>query len=189
MSEPIALTAAGLRIEFWRSADRYRHEVVARGDGPDHRLLASIEGSAEEEWPASPPLQELHVEQRGAGKWVALLVGRAGRSHWSLSVEGAESEPTLLFDVACRSAGAGDELTSRYRLAEGGMLSSNDGLIALPSCHRLEVVEGVVHRTGADSSFDIRPLRERSGGGRVQTFRWRYRIGPLTDLESELERA
>ncbi len=184
MSGPIALVAAGLRIEFSRSADRYRHEVIECDGGVDQHLLASVEGRAEEEWPASPPLQELHVEQRGAGKWVALLVGRAGRSHWSLSVEGADSEPTLMFDVACRSSGDSNELASRYRLVQGGVPSSGDGLITLSPCHRLQVVEGTVHPNETASLFDIRPRRDLSVGDRIQTYRWRYRIGLLTTPES-----
>lgn len=179
MNGPVTLTAGELRIEFHRDADRYRHEVVDCGDGLSSVLLASVEGIADEEWPASPPLQELHVEQRGDDKQVALLVGRAGRSHWSLSVEIDRAHRALTFDVACRSATAGDRLASSYRLAAGGLPASlpTGDRIALSSNIALEILEGKLQsETGDESILRIVPRPDQSASGKIQTFRWRYRI-------------
>ncbi|MGH7136322.1 MAG: hypothetical protein ACREHD_11320, partial [Pirellulales bacterium] len=74
---PIEIAAGRVRVEFAREADRYRHVVVVRTGDSWRPVLASTEGSADDEWPPSPPLQELHVEPRTPGNEVALLVGRA----------------------------------------------------------------------------------------------------------------
>jgi len=42
------------------------------------------------------------IEPRGSTGNVALLVGMAGRSHWSLSVEPIAGRAAFLFDAACR---------------------------------------------------------------------------------------
>jgi len=78
-------------------------------------VFESIEGTPEEDWPPSPPLQELHLEARPDGKQLALLVGMAGTSHWSLSVEFDAAAGTAVFDVACRVKRAPGGLGSRYR--------------------------------------------------------------------------
>jgi hypothetical protein len=124
-----AILCGDFKVEFAAIGDRVRHTVYAAigSDGggassPRWRaVLHSIEGDTDVDWPDSPPLQELHVEQRGGGD-VALLVGRAGRSHWSASIGVAASEdgrPSLTFDVACRASSRPVLLGSAYRLADG----------------------------------------------------------------------
>ncbi|MBL9123800.1 MAG: hypothetical protein JNG90_09220 [Planctomycetaceae bacterium] len=91
---------------------------AARGHGARLQrtvVFESIEGTPEEDWPPSPPLQELHLEARPDGKQLALLVGMAGTSHWSLSVEFDPAAGTAVFDVACRVKRAPGGLGSRYR--------------------------------------------------------------------------
>ena len=46
-------------------------------------LLTSVEGTAHNRWPPSPPLQSLAIEERGE-QTVALAVGMAGGAHWLL---------------------------------------------------------------------------------------------------------
>ncbi len=84
--------------------------------GPRIQLLESIEGTADQLWPSSPPFQEAHLEPRADGRQVVLLVGMAGSSHWSASVEIDPQTHTALFDVACRMRGPADWLGSRYRI-------------------------------------------------------------------------
>jgi len=70
--------------------DRFGH-VIALAEGDARiELLRSVEGDHTHSWPPSPPLQEVHLEQRGDGASIALAVGKAGSSHWSLSVEPAD---------------------------------------------------------------------------------------------------
>jgi hypothetical protein len=67
-------------------------------------------------WPASPPWQELHVHDGAEGKSL-MLVGRAGTSHWSMSVTASADAPALIFDVACRVREPPDFLGTTYRLS------------------------------------------------------------------------
>lgn len=71
----------------------------------EHLCLQSLEGNDEEDFPPSPPLQDMSVEQR-VGSQVALGVGMAGSAMWSLSVEVQADEGGLLFDWACQTRGA-----------------------------------------------------------------------------------
>lgn len=130
-SELRALSCGPLRLVFQRIADRWQHRlewseasaarpaprVTAPSDEPHGRLvLSSLEGGPLDDWPPSPPLQELHLEERGSIQPVALLVGMAGASHWSLGVECAPQGDALLLDVACRAARPPAWLGSRYQL-------------------------------------------------------------------------
>lgn len=110
------LIGAGWRIVFVRSGDRIEHRVcLADGDHYEPQI-ASVEGSADEPWPASPPLQQVHFQPCPDGRQAALLVGMAGRSHWSAAVEVSADGRQAAFEVACRAASPPDWLGSSYRL-------------------------------------------------------------------------
>ena len=105
----------GLRLHFHWLGDRFgqRVELIA-GEQAAVPLLQSMErGDIDPAWPTSPPLQQLHLEDRPDGP-AAMLVGMAGRSHWSMSVETRPAVGALQFDVACR-------LHVRPRVALGSM--------------------------------------------------------------------
>src|SRR4051794_16817168 len=159
-----AIEAAGsngrrLRLEFvWRN-DRYQ-QIVSAIDPQGHFqvLLESIEGSATDDWPPSPPLQTLTLEQLPDGRRVALLLGMAGRSHWSASVEPLAGEAKIAVDVACRHATQVVWLGSRYRRV-------GDVGASLP-------VSTGENTSVADSGqvIDIMPVTTAAPG----TTRWRY---------------
>src|SRR5439155_1224637 len=110
-------SGSGLRVEFVWRGDRYGHMISEVGPaGVVEPLLESIEGTAADQWPASPPLQTLSVEELPGERRVALLVGMAGGSHWSASIEAVAEKGELIFDIACRHAAAPVWLGSRYRL-------------------------------------------------------------------------
>lgn len=169
------LTAGQLRASFVRRGDRIAHTIeLAVGDATVE-LLESCEGSAEERWPASPPVQEL---ERGPGAsasqpldagtpHVAWLIGRAGASHWSASVE-AHADGSITFDVACRLREKPDWLGSRYRPPAGG---ASSGLV-------VETLDGCQLATAADSQADslISIAADVSDGVFPRTIRWRYRL-------------
>lgn len=117
-SEAIEATGPNglLRVEFVPRGDRYGHVIsLVNSNGEIQPLLESVEGTAADDWPSSPPLQSLSVETLSAGRPAALLVGMAGGSHWSASVEPIQGEPELIFDVACRHSRPPTWLGSRYR--------------------------------------------------------------------------
>src|SRR5512145_957858 len=101
MTKETAIECGDLRVVFRWRGDRYGHTVKRRIDGVWRPLLESIEGTADDDWPLSPALQSLHIERRPNGP-VALLVGQAGSSHWSASVEADQNCSALIFDLACR---------------------------------------------------------------------------------------
>ena len=122
----------GLQVRFARSGDRFAHRLELVSAHSVVPLLTTVEGDNETTWPASPALQQLHIERRpidgGATSEVALLVGLAGRSHWSLSVEprvekaaephGVGGLVALEFDAACRVHQLPERLGTTYRLEQ-----------------------------------------------------------------------
>lgn len=123
MMRSVTLEAGRVRARFQRTADRFEHAIeVQSADGRWISIAKSAEGDAYDLWPASPPFQELHVEQRGEMQ-VALLVGNAGKSHWSGSIEAHVSDEKLVFDVACRAREAPQWLGSTYQMVESNQLS------------------------------------------------------------------
>lgn len=106
----------GLRAQFVRQGDRYAHQLLVLAPGRPTPVLESVETGDDSEWPPSPPLQQLSIEQL-ATRWAALGVGQAGTSHWSISIEAlSEPNPTLRFSLACRLAIRPSRLGSQYRL-------------------------------------------------------------------------
>lgn len=102
--EAIGPDATGLRTSMeWRN-DRFAHVVDWIAGEQVFRLLESVEGTAKDFWPPSPALQDLSVEQRTQSRQVGVMVGMAGNSHWSMSMENDHLQRSLLFDVACRVA-------------------------------------------------------------------------------------
>jgi hypothetical protein len=91
-----------LHADFRWQDDRYGHRIAAISDRQEIVLLVAQLGGDRADWPDSPPLQQLSWTEGSAGDPVALLVGMAGKSHWSLSAEVPSASSDLLFDVACR---------------------------------------------------------------------------------------
>jgi hypothetical protein len=114
-----ATDSAGLtlRVQFIHRGDRYCHAILAVDlTGHEHPLLESIEGTANDDWPPSPPLQSLSIEELAPGRRAALLLGMAGRSHWSASIEAVPGQAALIFDIACRTVDKRGPLGSVYRV-------------------------------------------------------------------------
>jgi hypothetical protein len=112
------LEAGDLRLRFFWRDDRYAHEIVLAARGTWHPLLRSIEGTARENWPPSPPLQSIDFERDAQNRQVALLLGMAGKSHWSASVELDPQAALARFSLACRTGGSDvwGPLSSRYEV-------------------------------------------------------------------------
>lgn len=102
-----------LELRFRQHGDRQGHSLAWVREGQSTTMLESLEGDDQSAWPPSPPLQQLSIEQRETGD-VALLVGMAGKSHWSLSVE-ALPDGALRFEAACRLSPAEAQLPAHAR--------------------------------------------------------------------------
>ncbi|PQO38356.1 hypothetical protein [Blastopirellula marina] len=112
--ESIREDNVGLFVSFVKHQDRFGH-VVALVQGEDCTpVFVSIEGAQDDDdWPESPPLQEVHLEQRGKNN-VAMLVGKAGESHWSVAVEPTAEPGRIRFSIACRLQDYPMRICSRY---------------------------------------------------------------------------
>ena len=135
--EALDSCGAGFRVEFFWRSDRYAHTIYGVLRGEAIPLLESDEGDSTAVWPVSPPLQQLHREERpgiGVGA-VLLLTGVAGKSHWSASVTGfGDARYTNLgFRFACRFREQPEWLGATYRVAKGIFADqpSEDGGILL----------------------------------------------------------
>lgn len=158
-------SASGLRLEFLQHHDRYSHRLVA-ADGAI--LLASIEGTDQDNWPASPPLQQLSIEEHRPGVEVALLVGMAGKSHWSLSIEPLADGSGFLFDAACRLREPTGWLGSSYQLSSPSQQQPQ--LTPLP----IAAHSSSCHVEQRESEAHITPVVGDSGVS--GTVRWKYSI-------------
>ena len=146
----------------------------------DHGLR---EGSADEAWPASPPLQQLSVETTSnSERTVALLVGMAGTAHWSASIEPLADRRAFRFDIACRLSGPGEFFGTTYR-AMASVLTDDWQRTAA-----LQVSEATC-RVIVEPIDDNDPTRVRRTEDGLQlvteitpetkfphTLRWRYRV-------------
>jgi hypothetical protein len=184
VSDEQAIAGGGLRVSFRRLADRYSHRIEWTLGGGGIAGLESVEGTADEAWPASPPLQELHFETREPGKQLALLVGRAGTSHWSVSIELDAEAGQVSFDVACRARSAPERLGNCYRplafaFDDRAHQSEERGVaLCLPGGFRL-LAERLDDRPSCRIDFQqgrvlLTPIA--SVAAQPQTLRWKYSI-------------
>jgi hypothetical protein len=201
----------GLELTFWIEADRCAHRLAAIDGTRRVVLLESIEGAADDLWPPSPPWQQVNApfaarrssgklasEKRAPGKLAtgnhampsAMLVGAAGASHWSASVEGVGSEWTqteegqdlspmevagceqlpatgLLFDVACRAKSQPERLSSTYCIVDPRQLVSPSQMVT---------------RSSASGQFSL-----RGGVLELQTVIGRYQLRGLPLAPTQLD--
>jgi hypothetical protein len=184
VNRPTWLEAGPLRLCFERQGDRYAHRVELAAAGGWQTVLESLEGKPDEAWPPSPPLQSLHIEERPGGRRVALLVGMAGRSHWSLSVEADPAAASLAFDAACRLQEVPSFLGSRYRAAADADWSEERGTWVLrAACLELAVLSLAAHATSGSPRIELdRPsdsvgiLVHLDGISRPQTLQWQFTL-------------
>lgn len=161
------LEADGLRVVFFRRGDRYAQRVESFDDATQQwqPALESLEGEPGDEWPPSPPFQQLHVERRTSGP-VVLLIGMAGKTHWSAAVEVAADRKSIIFDVAARHQSWPEYLGSNYSYVEsaaaGRLAWSSDPTTSINLDDRFS------------DGWSIRPYGEIASP--PSTVAWRYAI-------------
>ena len=171
---------AGLRITFLWQEDRYGHEIAYVDDQTASTLLVTERESAGLPWPGSPPLQQISWLETAPGRRVALLVGMAGKSHWSFSVEADRGTVGLVLDVACRVQCQPEWLGSTYR-CEHAVSGQTPSAVCFNIGNRVATVVAespnggqpvAIDRSGAHLS--IVPRLDRINT--PVTVRWKYRI-------------
>jgi hypothetical protein len=153
-----------LRLDFVERGDRLGHRIaLVSTTGESTLLLESLEGNSADNWPPSPPLQSVSIEERGLGERVALLLGMAGNSHWSASIVVPANQPKLIFDVACRHRAMPTWMGSQYEPGHG-------------LDHRIEITgDFAMSLEGPQGAvIGIRPTALPQATG---TTRWGYAIG------------
>ena len=162
-------------------------------ESPFWPLLESVEGSQEEPWPTSPPMQQVVEECFTPGAAPVLLgVGLSGNGHWSTAIESLDSK-RLKFDVACKNSKNAAWLGSQYRFlvpfakaapAQAFPQEFND-IEPLPLSWNLElavygnlriemrVLIGKLEILDAERIFGVLPDSEPS---ETRTHRWCYEI-------------
>jgi hypothetical protein len=176
------LEGGGLGLQFVFRQDRYAHEVWLDDGSAWVCVLQSVEGSASDDWPASPPWQSLHVESRPDQRQLALLVGMAGKNHWSASIELDPAKSQIHFDIACRVRGAErGPLASRYR-----PLGSIGALDAKSATFSIAAAAGKTLRLTLDERFGAMRLESAAGcvnliaaaqpAAPTETIRWGYTL-------------
>jgi len=117
--EVVGPDGCGLRVTFSWDDDRFGHEIAYLEGRLAIVCLTAELGREQDPWPASPALQQLSLTELQSGRSSALLVGMAGKSHWSQSIEADAATASLTFDVACRVQREPQWLGSRYRTRPG----------------------------------------------------------------------
>jgi hypothetical protein len=124
--------------------------------------------SGNEDWPASPPIQQLSLESIH-GAPTLLGVGQAGKSHWSISVETLklDSIPALKFDLACRCREQPSWLGSTYQ-------RSSSLANQVP---RLRLIDDTRIDIAANATLIVNCQVDPSANAKYpRTFRWSYLV-------------
>jgi hypothetical protein len=169
----------GLRINFHWHRDRFSHSIGFVDKERFIPLLASHEGTESDPWPLSPPLQDLSVAEIETDQRSILLVGRAGKSHWSASVETSLSPLAIQLDVACRVYEIPQILCSSYRSMTIPAISSPSqvavevgGHTAWLQAEAVPDAESYWELTAEGCALRTIPIHSDA----PQTVRWKYRI-------------
>ena len=168
-----------LLASFHWHLDRFAHTIGLLEDERLIPVLASHEGAPQDDWPLSPAFQEASLETGSGGSQCVLLVGMAGTSHWSASVEADPSAAVLHYDIACRINRAPSKLGSRYRsmtLAElthpqQVQIKIADSVVLL---HAEELGDFRFQVAPTENGVDVRatPITDDF----PQTVRWKYSV-------------
>lgn len=174
-----------LVLQFPRVSDRWGHRLSLVGPEGEVVLLRSQEGDDQSSWPESPPLQCLSIEQRRKDHSVALLLGMAGGSHWSASIEPDPQRRSLVFELACRVSARPEFLGSHYTLGPavrpaGEAAAGETHAAFLAGPHRFQLTtealpEGLTASISTgENRFAVRYSHPFQDGRR--TYRWMYRL-------------
>lgn len=118
--ESINDSGVGVRVRFTWRGDRFGHTISFVRGNEEIVCVESCEGNSNDDWPPSPPVQEIHQQQTDGGK-ILFLTGMAGTAHWSMTVETRERTVSgspielLWFDAAVRVKSRPTLLGSSYQ--------------------------------------------------------------------------
>ncbi len=120
-AEAYTLRSADLEITFRHVGDRWRHFISVRRDGESLPLIASDEGTPDDDLLPSPALQDLRFEKLSEGIFEFQLLGQAGKGVFSAAVRFDARQQAIDFDLCARGRSSESSLctASRYQLVQG----------------------------------------------------------------------
>lgn len=108
-------------IDFRFRDDRHGHVILIRLQNEVLEILESVEGTGADEWPPSPPLQQIHEQELPTGT-VIWGLGMSGSAHWSGSFaveeDGTSATRRLHAELALRSSSQNAGPVSTYRVLD-----------------------------------------------------------------------
>lgn len=126
-------------------------EPVRKGESLAITILNSVEGDSNEDWPPSPPIQEIEPHCRDMKANAVLGVGRAGKSHWSASFAPRIASPyEIQIELAC--------LVGIHHSTKLIPLSSCYSISAEIEALRSESETGSIRLLGLGFELEISPL-------------------------------
>lgn len=163
-----------LQLRFAWGGDRWMHAIEARDGKRIIWRLESQESGDDPNWPRSPAFQSLQLAPVSHRGNVVLLLGMAGLSHWSASVEADSNREQITFDVACRISAKPANLGSDYSL----QLMEGDNTETTANGPRMEIIASPEFEAGrsivelSESEIAVRVATDQLSP--PQTVRWRY---------------
>jgi hypothetical protein len=134
---------------FERKTDRWWHRLIVEQAGLETAILQSVEGDSSQNWPPSPPLQDLAQQLLTDGSTAILGVGKAGKSHWSASFSKQQSTQPIRnrwlveFACLCPPDASPPTLCTTYEIAESMHLEKRDNSIRIAVAHRELKIESL----------------------------------------------
>lgn len=143
-------------LVFERKTDRWWHRLIVQQAGIESTILHSVEGDSWQDWPPSPPLQDLDQHRLADGSTAILGVGKAGKAHWSASFsqQPATSDNhrrwLVEFACLCPADAAAPILGTTYEIANAVRLEMRGNRMEIiTSCQKLQIepLEAQEHST------------------------------------------
>ena len=172
-------TQPQIALQFAQASDRWHHRLIIVANDEATEFMSSAEGTPEEEWPPSPPLQEATLHELPEGNAI-LCVGMAGKSHWSAaySIEPSVKGQHVRADLAClqKEESPSAKLGCCYNVNPDWTVKKVDNRVEL-AWRSLRVVlepESETKLSAAEHQVFAEPT-QFSTSPKVAT-RWRFRI-------------
>ncbi len=180
MTSRAVLGTQGLRMVVEWRGDRFRHFIITREQNNCRSKLESIEGTTMDLWPTSPALQSIHMPHDSNWR-TAMLVGMAGRSHWSMCIEADFDNDRFHFDAACRLQEPPNWIGSTYQRLPNIASSVPTGEIAVRGTQRAVNQAAVIYDKDC-AIFRVSP--QSAVNSYLGTARWPYAIEFVSNSKS-----
>ncbi len=175
----ISLSAGALSVRYSKVRDRLSHTIGIVVEDSYIPWLESIEGSEEEAWPVSPPMQQMVEECFTPGASPVLLgVGLSGNGHWSTAIE-TQNTGELKFDIACKNSKSSTWFGSQYLLlipTQPSIRPNSIEIFAKRVRMELSMSMGRLDYSASERRIRVSPISDPSS---IQTHRWCYEIGHM----------